>query len=158
MCCSNTFSLYFHFSFFSVGAVGMFTLNGEEWYEKRKAVAHAFAFKHVKRMANMAIEKTDEWIHSKHDNESFVFDVSNTILDIVLAAIVETAFEYEMSPTEKEVFTHELELAIIEFMAKDPGKGIFFIHRVYKCVQELSHLFCSFYSKSISKYVFFSTP
>ena len=102
MCCSNTFSLYFHFSFFSVSAVGMFTLNGEEWYEKRKAVAHAFASKHVKRMSNMAIETTDEWIHSKHDNESFVFDVSNTILDIVLAAIVETAFEYEMSPILKK--------------------------------------------------------
>ena len=100
--CSNIFSLYFSSLSFQVGAVGMFTLNGEEWYEKRKAVAHAFASKHVKRMSNMAIEKTDEWIHSKHDNESFVFDVSNTILDIVLAAIVETAFEYEMSPILKK--------------------------------------------------------
>ena len=103
----------------------MFTLNGEEWYKKRKAIAHAFASKHVKRMSNMAIEKTDEWIHSKNDTEeSFVFDVSNTVLDIVLAAIVETAFEYQMSPNEKEVFTHELELAIIEFMAKDPSKYV----------------------------------
>ena len=110
----------------------MFTLNGEEWYKKRKAIAHAFASKHVKRMSNMAIEKTDEWIHSKNDTEeSFVFDVSNTVLDIVLAAIVETAFEYQMSPNEKEVFTHELELAIIEFMAKDPSKYVWdclFIH------------------------------
>lgn len=102
----------------------MFTLNGEEWYKKRKAVAHAFASKHVKRMSNMAIEKTDEWIHSKNDTESFVFDVSNTVLDIVLAAIVETAFDYEMSPNEKEVFTHELELAIIEFMTKEPSKYV----------------------------------
>ena len=142
------------FSSLTVGAAGMFTLNGEEWYKKRKAVAHAFASKHVKRMSNMAIEKTDEWINSKNDTESFVFDVSNTVLDIVLAAIVETAFDYEMSQNEKEVFTHELELAIIEFMAKDPGKYVwisypFFIHvGVHMSISNL-HTNHSFLSKPI---------
>lgn len=122
------------------GNAGMFTLNGAEWYNKRKAAAHAFASKYVKRMTNMAIAKTEDWIASassnvkeatSNDNSKvmteedddgvlFEFDVSKIMLDIVLSAISETAFEYEMSSSEKQVFGHELELALIEFAVKAP--------------------------------------
>lgn len=124
----------------------MFTLNGSEWYTKRKAAAHAFASKYVKRMTNMAIANTDDWIASattaattndakandsskdgrSKDSGAFEFDVSKTMLDIVLSAITETAFEYTMSPKEKEIFGHELELALIEFAVKAPTQP----HRV----------------------------
>lgn len=43
-------------------------------------------------------------------------DVAHEMIGIVLSSICETAFEYELSTTEQEYFTHEVELALVEYM------------------------------------------
>ena len=97
----------------------MFTSNGNRWHAKRKAVATAFSSRHIKRMHRVAMEKTEEWIK---DNLMGVttesFDVSKEMLGIVLSSLSQTAFEYDMSTEEKQMFLDELKLAIKEFTAK----------------------------------------
>ena len=103
------------------------TTNGEEWHEKRKAVARAFSPNQVKRMTKVALDKTESWIQGlelkqqQQDNngdEASSFDVAQEILDIVLSALTETALEYEMSKDEKEHFVKEMNLALIEYDQK----------------------------------------
>ena len=93
--------------------------NAHGWYAKRKATSPAFSSNHVKRMTRVALEKAEAWIRntllaSTIDNTSS-FDVSKEMLGFVLAAISETAFEYEMSRDEVEMFREELLLALVEF-------------------------------------------
>lgn len=107
-------------------APSMFTLNvGQEWHVKRKAVAPAFSYIHVKRMNRVALEKTEDWINKYNSSSSgagegggAVVDVAHEMIGIVLSSICETAFEYEMSTTEQQYFTHELELALVEYVRK----------------------------------------
>ena len=103
----------------------VFTLNvGPEWHAKRKAVAPAFSYKYVKRMNRVALEKTEDWINKYNSSSGegegggVVVDVAHEMIGIVLSSICETAFEYEMSTTEQEYFTHELELALVEYARK----------------------------------------
>ncbi|KAL7526862.1 hypothetical protein ACHAWF_001941, partial [Thalassiosira exigua] len=104
----------------------MFTLNGDAWHSKRKAIAPAFSSRQVKRMTHMALEKTDEWIQDTlmNSNKETTFDVSQAILGIVLAAITETAFDYKMTLKEQKHFSEELEIALIEFALKTPSNPL----------------------------------
>ncbi|KAL7527392.1 hypothetical protein ACHAWF_002159 [Thalassiosira exigua] len=103
-----------------MGIETIFTMNGAVWHAKRKAIAPAFSSNQVKRMATVANEKMKQWIQTKLNstNVDASFDVTTEMTDIVLSAIVVTAFEYEMSAVEKAHFCHELELALIEFTLK----------------------------------------
>lgn len=108
----------------------MFTTNGPQWHAKRKTIAPAFSSNHIRRMTRVALEKTEEWIWRQRaltKGESFDFDVSEEINRVVLSALSETAFEYEMSDQEKDVFGHEMKLALTEFTLKDmiyPLRGL----------------------------------
>ena len=98
-------------------------MNGSEWHKKRKVVAPAFSSRHIKRMNRVALDKTEEWIKntlldSTRTTESF--DVSTEMIGIVLSALSETAFEYDMSSEEKQLFGDELKLALKEFCVKAP--------------------------------------
>lgn len=97
-------------------------MNGAGWHAKRKAIAPAFSSNQVKRMTSVANEKIEQWMQTKLRNSTNTtivsFDVAREMADIVLRAIVATAFEYEMSDEEKKHFCHELELALIEFTLK----------------------------------------
>ena len=102
----------------------MFTSNGPEWHGRRKAVAPAFAARHVRRMTDVALEMTDAWMRDAlrgAEGEGCSFDVGEQMVNIVLSALSETAFEYEMSAEEKGQFTEELELATVEFVRKTPA-------------------------------------
>mmetsp|Transcript_22914 Transcript_22914/g.47846 ORF Transcript_22914/g.47846 Transcript_22914/m.47846 type:complete len:188 (+) Transcript_22914:371-934(+) len=104
----------------------MGTVNGARGHAKRKAVMPAFSSKHVKRMAEVALNKTEAWIklmveRTTEDEPSFDFNVSEEMVGIVLSALSETAFEYEMSEQEKEKFGKDLKVALIEFVRKDPA-------------------------------------
>lgn len=112
--------LYTYFRGVYGGTSTVFTLNpGNEWHAKRKAIAPAFSSSHVKRMTRVALEKTEAWIQlTLARDESF--DVSREIMHIVLSALSETAFEYEMTYEEKENFGTDLKLALIEFTRKAP--------------------------------------
>ena len=85
------------------GGPALNTTNGAVWHAKRKAVAPAFSSNQVKRMTKVALDKTEAWINEallRHNDSSF--DVAEEILGIVLSALTETAFEYEMSKEEME--------------------------------------------------------
>lgn len=121
--------LYGHFRAIAGGAA-MFTMNGDGWHKKRKAVAPAFSSNHIKRMTRMAMEKTEVWIRNMlmDPAKNSSFDVSKEMIGIVLSAISETAFEYEISSDEKDFVGAEIELALIEFTSKapvNPLRGLF---------------------------------
>jgi cytochrome P450 len=103
------------------GTPTLFTLNGPKWHAKRKAVAPAFTSIHIKRMNRVALEKTDMWIKNTLSGTDKSFDVGKEMNHIVLSALSETAFEYEMSPEEQHFFTSELDLAMVEFIRKSPN-------------------------------------
>lgn len=99
----------------------MFTLDGEEWHPSRKSCAPAFSSNHVKRMNQVALEKTEEWIQEyllKYIANNESFDIGHEIVCVVLAAIMETAFEYSMTREQVETLSHEIELALMEFALK----------------------------------------
>lgn len=111
------------------GGPALNTTNGAVWHAKRKAVAPAFSSNHVKRMTKVALDKTEAWINEallRRNNSSF--DVAEEILGIVLSALTETAFEYEMSKEEMEFYTSEMKLALIEYdqkTATNPLRNLF---------------------------------
>lgn len=114
--------LYFYKCMRNVtGGRTMFTMNGHGWHAKRKAAAPAFSSKNVKRMNSVALEKTEAWIEDtlmQHSNEGTSFDITQEMLSVVLSALTETAYDYNMSEQEVDMFGDELHLALIEFMRK----------------------------------------
>lgn len=115
-------AIYKHMRFFQ-GTPTMFTSNDQPWHSRRMSVAPSFSSNHVKRMNNVAIDKTEDWIAKKLYplvEAGHSFDVGKEMINITLDAICETAFEYNMSTDEKVYFTSELELALTEFALKAP--------------------------------------
>lgn len=105
------------------GAPTMLSLNGDRWHAKRKAASPAFSSNHIKRMTRVALEKTEHWVEDTlavHSMTGTSFDVANEMLLIVLSALSETAYEYDMSKQEAEMFRMELHLALTEFARKSP--------------------------------------
>jgi len=119
--------IYSNIGIINGGVPTMFTTNGEIWHSKRKSIAPAFSSNHVRRMNKVAIDKTNYWIEQELRpliKSGGSFDVAKEMINITLDAICETAFEYEMSPDEKSLFTSELELALIEFALKSPSNPL----------------------------------
>eukprot|EP00578_Thalassiosira_sp_NH16_P011618 CAMPEP_0181122776 /NCGR_PEP_ID=MMETSP1071-20121207/25506_1 /TAXON_ID=35127 /ORGANISM="Thalassiosira sp., Strain NH16" /LENGTH=475 /DNA_ID=CAMNT_0023207793 /DNA_START=27 /DNA_END=1454 /DNA_ORIENTATION=+ len=114
--------LYTHFRSIFGGnrAPTMFTMNGSGHHEKRKAVAPAFSSNHIKRMNKVALDKTEEWIKNTLTNTTGSFDVSKEMIGIVVSALSETAFEYDMTDEEKQIFGDDLKLTLREFTRKGP--------------------------------------
>ena len=119
--------LYSHFknAYGDGGIPTMFTTSylGKLWHAKRKACSPAFSSNHIKRMNRVALEKTESWIKDTlmiDDSQSPSFDVSQEMIGIVLSALSETAFEYTLSDNEKQMFGHELGIALVEFARKSP--------------------------------------
>ena len=97
----------------------MFLSNGDKWHKRRKRIAPAFSSNQVKRMNQVAVAKTDDWIEETFGAErTAVFDVSVEMNRVVLSAIIATAFQYDVSEEEAMSFGHELELALVEFILK----------------------------------------
>lgn len=65
-------------------------------------------------MNRLAIEKVETWIQ---DNllldENARFDVATEMIDIVLSALCETAFDYKMPREERDYLGVELEHALV---------------------------------------------
>lgn len=105
----------------SSGAQNLFSSNGAFWHARRKGVAPAFSSAHVKRMNSIAVSKTDEWIRDRLRpliEEGKSFDIGDEMIDLLLCAITQTAFEYKISPQEVAMFKKEFELATREFTMK----------------------------------------
>ncbi|KAL3911045.1 MAG: hypothetical protein SGILL_007438 [Bacillariaceae sp.] len=89
-------------------APSIFTRNGSFWHVRRKGHAPAFSVNHVKRMNQVALECTDQWIKEKlipWTKQGKSFDVAEEMISITLSAICKTAFEYDISEQEKKDFT-----------------------------------------------------
>lgn len=112
-------TMYGYFRGVYMGTETVFTSNGSGWHSMRKAVAPAFSSKHIRRMTTVALEKTEDWIKNRLE-QNYSFDVSKEMIGIVLSALSETALEYDMTEQEKEMFGKELRLALIEYTRKTP--------------------------------------
>ena len=72
-------------------------------------------------MTQVALTKTEKWIQDvliPCIEEGKSFDVSKEMLSITLDAICKTAFEYDISATEKDDFVNNSELILKEFLTK----------------------------------------
>lgn len=104
-----------------LGVGSIFTRNGAFWHARRKGAAPAFSNHHIKRMKQIALEITEKWIRDvllPCAREGRSFDVGKEMISISLEAICITAFEYEISDEEKNVFVENLELQFLEFLHK----------------------------------------
>lgn len=113
--------LYRSFDWTTNGVKSMFTNNGPFWHARRKGMAPAFSSNHVQRMNAVALAKTDEWIENKLRPliaQGKSFNVADEMIDLLLAAICETAFQYTISAEEITMFKTELELVLREFLYK----------------------------------------
>jgi cytochrome P450 len=116
---------YQEFEPFGIGSI--FTRNGSYWHSRRKGAAPAFSNRHVKRMNQVALERTEKWIQDvliPCANEGKSFDVSAEMLSITLEAICKTAFEYDVSEHEKDEFLNNSELVFKEFLTKSINNPI----------------------------------
>jgi len=110
---------YQEFEPFGIGSI--FTRNGSFWHARRKGVAPAFSYRHVKRMNQVALEQTEKWIKERlipWTESCQSFDVAEEMISITLEAICKTAFEYNISEEEKHNFVFNSELVFKEFLAK----------------------------------------
>lgn len=103
------------------GIPSIFTTNGEYWHKRRKLLAPAFEKKHVQRMNSVALAKTENWIATRlrpmiERGESF--DLGKEMVETILLALCETAFEYQLSSEDKETYLCDLDLCLKEFMFK----------------------------------------
>merc|ERR1719162_2190722 len=72
-------------------------------------------------MNQVALERTEKWIEEvliPCTKSGKSFDLSKEMISIALEAICVTAFEYDISPTEKKEFVNNLELQLKEFLTK----------------------------------------
>lgn len=111
------------------GGVSIFSSNGETWHSRRIGMTSAFSGQHIKRMHTVALDEIDKWIGAKllnpiKENEEPMFDVGKEMIGVTLGALAKTAFEYEMSDDEKEMFPRELGLGFDEFTghASNPAR------------------------------------
>jgi len=110
---------YQEFEPFGVGSI--FTRNGKYWHARRKGTAPAFSNRHVQRMNQVALERTEKWIEEKlipWTKSGQAFDVAEEMISITLEAICKTAFEYDISEEEKQNFLSNSELVFKEFLTK----------------------------------------
>lgn len=64
----------------------------------------------------LAIQKVESWIQERlsvADTEDVRFDVATEMIDVILSAICETAFDYEMPRWERNYLCTELEHALV---------------------------------------------
>jgi len=72
-------------------------------------------------MNQVALKKTEKWIRDvliPCTKEGRSFDVSKEMISITLEAICSTAFEYDISESDKAAFVANLELQLKEFLTK----------------------------------------
>jgi cytochrome P450 len=114
-----------NFNQITAGVSNFFTSNGYRFYHARKAMAPAFANNHIKRMDQVTIAKTEEWI--QHRLEELVksgqpVDINKEMVDLTLAVILEAAFEYDMSEKEQEELMTCVHVTLTTFVFPNPFK------------------------------------
>jgi cytochrome P450 len=111
----------------AAGASNVFTANGERWRHARKATALAFSSSHIQRMNQICRAKLDDWIKRRLNvfcETNQTFDPAQEMLLLTLSIISEAALEYEMTPSEAEVFVQDARLASKEYVLKQGNNPI----------------------------------
>lgn len=114
-------SMYRSFNYATNGIGSLFTSNGSYWHVRRKGIAPGFSSNHVQRMNDVALAKTDQWIEQRLRpliDEGKSFDVGDEMIDLLLCAIAETAFQYKLSPSEVTMFKLESKLVLRDLVYK----------------------------------------
>ena len=117
-----------NFNQVTAGTTQFFTSNGYRYYHARKAMAPAFANNHIKRMDKVTVQKTEEWIQTRLESmvaREETIDINKEMVDLTLDVILEAAFEYNMSPTEKQHLMECLHITLKEFVFPNPLKMTF---------------------------------
>ena len=104
------------------GAGNLLFSDGHRWRHARRAVAPAFASKHVSRMNVIVVKQVKTWINEtlipKLVDKDESFDVAQTFLHQILKGIAVAGMEYNMSDEETEVFITEANIAMTELQAQ----------------------------------------
>jgi cytochrome P450 len=98
------------------GAKTMFSENGSRWMHVRKSIACAFSSSHVKRMSEVTIKHTLEFMEVLDDlhEKNKSFDIGKAMIQLTLKIICEAAFEFDMDTLDQEIFLKELEIVLLE--------------------------------------------
>jgi cytochrome P450 len=113
--------MYKTFDNVTCGVPSIFTSNGEYWHKRRKLIAPAFEKSHVMRMNAVALAKTEEWIETQLRpmvQKGEAFDVGNEMVGMILSALCETAFEFQLSKEDEKQYRDDLEICLREFLFK----------------------------------------
>lgn len=90
---------------------------GDFHAKSRKGMAHAFSSKHIRRMREVSVRHTDQFIQNtlgKYKESGESFDISNEMLSLTFDIILEAAFQYHMANDVKKQFLEELEINLKE--------------------------------------------
>jgi len=93
----------------------------DEWHRRRKGTMPAFSQRHVRRMNDIALKQTDLWIEETlapmvEKGESI--DILYGMLQVILRAFCETAFQYDITDEELDLFLDEWDLVGKEYILK----------------------------------------
>jgi len=98
------------------GTKTMFSENGSRWMHARKSIAYAFSSSHVKRMNEVTVKHTTEFMevldNLQQQNKSF--DIGKAMIQLTLKIICEAAFEFDMDISDQSTFLRELEIVLLE--------------------------------------------
>jgi len=89
----------------------MFSSEGFRWKHVRKSVAHAFAPNHIRRMAQVSMKKTTDFMTLKLDlivDNKDSFDLCYEMLSLTFSIICEAAFEYDVNREEMDQFLKDV--------------------------------------------------
>jgi cytochrome P450 len=99
------------------GGPNIFTSEGPQWKNSRKAVSPAFMKNHLDRMHQICKEETEEWIESRlksYVEKSKDFDIGRELGVLTLSILCHAAFEYKIKPKEGEAVMQELNIVTRE--------------------------------------------
>jgi cytochrome P450 len=108
------------------GTSQFFTSNGPRFYHARKAMAPAFSNTHIQRMNETILEKTEEWIEKRLEPMAASgepIDIQHEMVELTLSVILQAAFEYTMTPKERETLLTSLDVTMREFIFPNPIKS-----------------------------------
>lgn len=129
----------------TAGTTQFFTSNGWRYFHARKAMAPAFANAQIRRMDQVTIEKTDQWISKRLErlvDRNEEIDMLAEMSDLTLDIILEAAFEYRMTAEERVELMECVSIVLREFVFSNPLKILFgrFVPSVRRADQKAQRL------------------
>jgi cytochrome P450 len=133
---------------FATGGKSIFNSpTNDYWKLVRKHLAHSFSKNEVTRMREVCNRHVHEWMDNtlgRYADEGITFDPTDEMTEFNFRAICETAFEYQASEAETQMFCHSLGMAMREFRERmmNPVRRYFafMIPHSRETMKEVKHL------------------